>query len=346
MDIYRDGALYLYGVVGESYWDEGFTASQVLLALAEHGRDQDITVHINSGGGVVDDGIAVYNALASHKGHVRVEIDAVALSSASLIAMAGDTVVMRAGALMMIHDPSTITIGPADAHARTIEQLDAYATQMAAIYAERSGKTVDEARSDMKAEIWLTSTQAVEQGYADEAEAAKAKAVAAFDYRVYAKAPKELHVTARKKGWSMNEPGSKPTATATTPSNKQEPPMGDKPNGGEAPDNTAVIAAAVKADRERRRSILALEEAKGRETLAAYFADETEDAIEKVKAALAAAPKASADPAKPQGAADASAALHEQRRLNGEGLGGGDGPKAKSDKSILASAADSRNKRR
>lgn len=121
--------------------------------------------------------------------------------------------------------------------------------------------------------------------------------------------------------------------------------MADKPNGADAPDHSAAVAAAVKADRDRRRTILGLDEAKGREGLAAHFADETDDSVEKVKAALAAAPKASAEPSKPQGT-EVSAALHEQRRLNGDGLAGGDGPKARGDKSILAAAVERGNKRR
>ena len=78
-----------------------------MAALAEHGRENDITARINSGGGYTHEGLAIYNALAAHKGKVRVEVDGVALSSASLIAMAGDEIIMKAGAIMMIHDPAT-----------------------------------------------------------------------------------------------------------------------------------------------------------------------------------------------------------------------------------------------
>jgi hypothetical protein len=76
MTILVDGELVLYGFVGEDFWDEGFTATQVIDALAMLGRDADITVRINSGGGYTDDGIAIYNALQAHRGEVAVVVEA------------------------------------------------------------------------------------------------------------------------------------------------------------------------------------------------------------------------------------------------------------------------------
>jgi ATP-dependent protease ClpP protease subunit len=290
-NIYRDGALWLYGYVGDNFWDEGFTATDVLLALAEHGRDNDLTVHINSGGGIVDEGVAIYNALANHKGQVRVEIDSIAASSASVIAMAGGTIVMKGGSLMMIHDPSNGSYGTAADHAKTIEQLEAYATQMAGIYAERSGKTPEEARADMKTEVWLTAAQAVEQGYADEAEATKAKAVSAFPYAQYAKAPKALKTKARQSGWTATQqPETAPDGASSNV--LKEGSMSTQDTAPATAEHLAAIADAVKADRDRRKAIMALDEAKGREALASHFADSTTMEVEAVKAALAAAPKA------------------------------------------------------
>lgn len=293
-NIYRDGALWLYGYVGDNFWDEGFTATDVLLALAEHGRDNDLTVHINSGGGIVDEGVAIYNALANHKGTVRVEVDSIAASSASLIAMAGDTIVMKGGSLMMIHDPSNGSYGTAADHAKTIEQLEAYASQMAAVYADRSGKTPEEARADMKTEVWLTAAQAVEQGYADEAEATKAKAVSAFPYAQYAKAPKALKTKARQNGWTATEPAAPAGASAPLTQTKGSS-MSEQNNtpAAASADQATAIAEAVKAYRERRKAIMALDEAKGRETLADHLADNTTMDVETAKATLAAAPKAS-----------------------------------------------------
>ncbi len=305
MPVYQDGTLRLYGVVGgDSYWEAAFSASDVVEALAEHGRDNDLTVHINSPGGVVSDGVAIYNALIAHKGKVRVEIDALALSSASLIAMAGDEIVMRTGALMMIHDPSGTTSGPAAEHEKTRNLLDKIAGQMAGIYADRSGKPVEDVRAAMRDELWLTETEAVAQGYATAAEAAQITAWAAFDYRVYAKAPRALTALAAEKGWKISAPLAahvasleKPAAPAASSDNK-EPTMSDKnpAAGATAAVNVEEIRAsagaeAIAAYKARRGAVLALDEAKGRETLAETLL-ETELSVEQIKAALAAAPAA------------------------------------------------------
>lgn len=298
MPVLRDGELVLYGFVGDNLWGEGFTASEVLDALAEVGRETDITVRINSGGGYATDGIAIYNALAAHKGEVTVEVDAIAASAASLIAMAGKTIRMRAGSLMMIHDPSGWTSGTAEAHERTRLALDKLAEQMAGIYADQAGKPAAEARADMKSERWLTAAEAVEAGYADEADTSAATAVAAFDYRRYAHAPDQLTALASAQNWTLGGPGGRPGPTALTPAApEKDPPMTEKTpavTAAEIEKATAEAAAkAVAADREKRSKVLALDSAKGREALAEHLYA-TAMTVEEIDTALAKAPKASA----------------------------------------------------
>lgn len=301
MPVLKDGELVLYGFVGENFWDEGFTASDVVDALMDIGRDTDVTVRINSGGGYVDDGIAIYNALVAHRGSVTVVIDAMAASSASLIAMAGDTIRMRAGSMMMIHDPALITIGNAAAHEASLDRLDKWAGQLASIYAARTGRPESEIRETMQQEVWLTADEAVAEGYADEVEAAKARAVASFDFRIYANAPERLTALARRKNWSLSETGTRAAASATAPSRQaKEQSMTDKPKADNQAatidiDQVKAEAArdAVKADRERRAAIMAIDEAKGREELAERLYM-TDLGIDQIKEILAAAPKASA----------------------------------------------------
>lgn len=72
MAVLVNGELVLYGFVGDNYWDMGFTAREVIEALAEVGREADITVRLNSGGGYTDDGVSIFNALKTHKGKVTV----------------------------------------------------------------------------------------------------------------------------------------------------------------------------------------------------------------------------------------------------------------------------------
>lgn len=197
MNIIVDGEIVLYGTVGDDLWGDGFTARDVVQVLAEIGRATDVTVRLNSGGGYVDEGVGIFNALAAHKGRVSMVIDGIACSSASLIAMAGDEIVMRRGTVMMIHDPAQITIGNADEHAKTIEQLNAYGESFAGIYAERSGETPDAMRALMKEETWMTAEQAVEQGFADRVEdGEEAKRPTAFAYHLYKNTPGRITATA------------------------------------------------------------------------------------------------------------------------------------------------------
>ena len=106
MSVLLNGEIVLYGFVGENFWGDGFTARDVLDALADHGRDNDVTVRINSGGGYVDDGIAIFNALKAHKGKVTVIVDSMAASSASVIAMAGEERLMAAAGRHFVDVPS------------------------------------------------------------------------------------------------------------------------------------------------------------------------------------------------------------------------------------------------
>ena len=334
MTILVDGELVLYGFVGDDFWDEGFTATQVIDALAMLGRDADITVRINSGGGYTDDGIAIYNALQAHRGEVAVVVDAIAASSASVIAMAGDTITMRSGALMMIHDPAKFTWGNAGDHEKSTDQLNKLADLMADIYAEQSGEDADDIREEMKAELWLTGEEAVERGFATATEGGRAKAVAAFDYRVYAQAPKKLVAKAKKEKWSFEAAAHQAASAVQPPDHEEEKPtMAKLQAAGAAPANPASASGTdvTGADdvKARIKAIMTSEEATAFPTLAADLAYETdmpaEDAIAKLQAAASDASKAEGDdtpdPAGYQASRSAAADLAQPAP--------GDGKKAK-----------------
>lgn len=197
----KNGELHLYGTVGGDWtWDEdgikttGFTDEQVIEALAE--IEGDIGVRLNSGGGIAFQGIAIYNALRSHAGKVTIYVDALAASAASVIAMAGDRVVMRPGAMMMIHNPGTITIGTADDHRNAASTLDQIATAAAEIYADRTRRPIREILRMMSAETWLRGEQARTLGFADQAEEeGETMAAPAFKYSLFKHAPAELLAT-------------------------------------------------------------------------------------------------------------------------------------------------------
>lgn len=350
MTVLVNGELVLYGFVGDNYWDMGFTDREVIEALAEVGREADITVRINSGGGYTDAGISIFNALKTHKGKVTVIVDAVAFSSASLIAMAGDERIMRKGAMMMIHDPSGGVWGTAQAMESYTKFLQKQAESMASIYAEVTGEDADDIREEMKAELWLTAEEAVERGFATSVADTKSKAVAAHDYRVYSHAPERLVAMATKKNWSHDEARPKAMASATASNRQPEKDlkMTEKPK---ADDKAADIEAAkaeagkvaVAAYQTRRKNVMALEEAKGREALAETLIDTdlSEDAI---KGALAAAPKAVT--AQPGGKPQASA--YEQHRVAAANLAQPDGGKTTETdaRAVMRASVDRLNKRR
>jgi len=307
MTILVDGELVLYGFVGDNYWDEGFTASDVIYALAEVGRSTDITVRINSGGGYTDDGIAIYNALVAHQGTVAVVVDAMAASSASLIAMAGDTITMRAGSQMMIHGPSGIAYGKAKDLESYAESARKVGRGMAEIYAEQSGEDVEDLLKEMEGEIWLTPDEAVERGFATDAVKAKSSNVTAFDFRQYANAPERLVAMAKKKDWTFDASAPKAASAAKTKAKKEKPKMAKQPATAD-PKPAPTTAETVSADdvKARIKAITEDDAAQSFEALAKHLAFDTEmsaeDAISTLKAAAVDTPAPAGDePADPKG---------------------------------------------
>jgi ATP-dependent Clp protease protease subunit len=228
--------IVLSGTVGDLYWDECFTASDVILALAQVGRGQDVTIRLNSGGGIATEGAAIHSAIAGHSGRKTIVVEGIAASAASVIAMAGDDVVMSPGALMMVHDPSGFTFGTVDDHEKQITALTALATAMAGIYAEKTGKSVDEVRADMRAEIWMTPEEAVASGYADRVLTRAAAndpepQPTAFDYRLFEHPPERLVALSDRRAWT-NRARSTAAAPAAS-SRQQEKPMANDKAGSE-----------------------------------------------------------------------------------------------------------------
>lgn len=151
----------------DEIWFLGVNA-QDLAADLDTITAPEIRVEINSPGGDVWDGIAIYNALRAHPAKVTTRVDGIAASIASVIAQAGDRRIMLGGSQMMIHNAWGLSVGD---HADHAEMADILAHQddiIAGIYASRSGGTKDEFKARMDAETWLTADAAVELGLADE----------------------------------------------------------------------------------------------------------------------------------------------------------------------------------
>lgn len=196
--------LYLEGDVGAPFWPDAphFTAAGVRKALSD-AAGADLTVYLNSGGGIATDGMAVYHALNAYPGRITLTVTGVAASAASLVAMAADELVMLPGSVMMIHDAAMCWIegrGTEDEHRALADALGKMSDGYAAIYAAKAGITVDEARAMMRAETWFTPEEAVAAGFADAVGADPAQDAAAFAYGAYQHAPASLRAKSRANG--------------------------------------------------------------------------------------------------------------------------------------------------
>lgn len=163
-----EAEVMIYDEVGGWF---GCTADDLIAEL------RDITaprmrVRINSPGGSVFEGIAIANALRAHPASVTVQVDAIAASIASVIAMSGDRIEMAPNSMIMIHDASGLCMGNASDMEEMAELLDLISDNIADAYAARAGGTREQWRDRMRAETWYLPEDAVENGLADEALAA------------------------------------------------------------------------------------------------------------------------------------------------------------------------------
>ncbi|WP_196769937.1 ClpP-like prohead protease/major capsid protein fusion protein [Stenotrophomonas maltophilia] len=162
--------LLIYGDIGESWWTESVTAQSVAQQLNDlDSTVATINVRINSYGGSVADGLAIYNALKRHKAAKAVTVDGVAMSSASLIAMAGDTVSMPATSILMIHAPWGGVYGNAKELRQYADVLDTFSASMADAYVKKSGKSKEEILGLLQdgEDHYYTGEEAVAAGFAD-----------------------------------------------------------------------------------------------------------------------------------------------------------------------------------
>lgn len=169
--------IYVYGdVEGDDYnfWTGDIVESETSAnhfknELAKHAGAKQMNIYINSNGGSVFEGTAIYNQLKRHPAHKTVYVDGFACSIASVIAMAGDEVIMPKNALMMIHNMWMCAVGNAAELRKAAEDLDTINAAGRAAYLEKSnGKIAEEKLIElMDAETWLTAEECIEYGFAD-----------------------------------------------------------------------------------------------------------------------------------------------------------------------------------
>lgn len=164
----RAAEVFIYGDIGESYWTETVTAAEFVKEIAALDVD-DMAVRINSVGGSVPDGLAIYNAIKRHKARVTTAIDGMALSIASLIAMAGDTVEMADNAMLMIHAPWTGIYGNSAQLRDQADVLDKWAEAMSTSYAAKTGRDAGEMLALLTDGVdhYYTAAEAEAEGFID-----------------------------------------------------------------------------------------------------------------------------------------------------------------------------------
>lgn len=160
--------LNLYGPIGQNplMGGGGITAAMVAEEVIDAGEVDQLDVYINSPGGDVFEGIAIYNELKQFQGQVNVYVMGVAASIASIIAMAGDNRIMYDGAEFMIHQASGVTFGTADQHAKQAKTLRRLDKKLADIYAATTGNDAGIIAEMMTEETWFDADDAMKDGFA------------------------------------------------------------------------------------------------------------------------------------------------------------------------------------
>ena len=163
----EERTLFLNGQISDETWFGDEVTPQMFKDELTSGAG-DITVWINSPGGDVFAAGQIYNMLRAYKGHVTVRIDALAASAASVIAMAGDTVLISPVAMMMIHNPATMAIGNTDTMKQAIAMLSEVKESILNAYEEKTGLNRTKLAHMMDEETWFNAKKAVELGFADQ----------------------------------------------------------------------------------------------------------------------------------------------------------------------------------
>lgn len=174
----------IYGEIGDYWWDST-SAADVERALKDV-TTNTVHVHLNSGGGDAFDGIAIYNQLKNHSAKVVVHIDGLAASAASIIAMAGDEILMNTGTMLMIHEASTFAWGTKSEIQKTMNALTGLDKSLVDVYMTRFKGERSEIETLLNNETWFTADEAAAVGLVDEVkevEEAEATAASAEEFK-------------------------------------------------------------------------------------------------------------------------------------------------------------------
>lgn len=157
--------LTVYEDIGADWFGDGITAKTVKQQIDDAGAINRISLRINSAGGDAFEGIAIYNLLRAQNKFIDVNVDGIAASAASIIAMAGDSITMGPNAMMMIHNAWMMCYGDARLLRQQADVLDRVSEAIAQTYIHRTGKSADEVKALMDAESWLGAQECLDAGF-------------------------------------------------------------------------------------------------------------------------------------------------------------------------------------
>lgn len=234
-----DGVLDIEGPIAEeTFWGDETSSREFKKALAKVGN---VTVHINSPGGDVMAGAEIYSALREHSmnglGKVKVIITALAASAASVVAMAGDEILISPVAYMMIHNPWSITMGDARELRKTAKTLDEITEGLITAYQQRTGKTREQLKRMLENETWMSAQTCVDEGFADGIYGGEIRAAAMAGAGMLTRATPESirEMCARweaSRGAKNEDPEEDPEETEN-PNDPEEEPEEDPENAGQ-----------------------------------------------------------------------------------------------------------------
>jgi ATP-dependent Clp protease, protease subunit len=268
--------LEIYDVIGPS-WAGMIDAKSVSEAIRDAGDVSKIDVHINSPGGDVWEGLAIHNLLKDHEAKVNVKVDGVAASSASVIAMAGDTITIPKNALLMIHNPWSFAMGYESDLRKQADVLAKHKTAIIETYLTKTKKSADEVSKLMDEETWFTGAEAVDAGFADKtsAEISVSKAASAHNEiaAMYQHAPSNFSpLAALASGKIPKEPDMpEKTQAEIDAETKAAAEVKAKAETEAKTKHDAEISAAADAERDRAANITAVCNQAGKSNLAADF---------------------------------------------------------------------------
>jgi ATP-dependent protease ClpP protease subunit len=193
----KEAEVWIYEDIGEG-WFGGISSKQFAADIKALGDVEKITLRLNSQGGVAFEGIAMYNVLKNHKARVVVQVDGLAASAASIIAMAGDEINMAENAMMMIHEAAGVTMGPAADHRKTAQILEKLNESLITTYATHAKVDEKKIAKLMSDETWMSAEDAIVMGFADAmTEALEIAAYGDFGKYKYKHLPQNLAACAK-----------------------------------------------------------------------------------------------------------------------------------------------------